>query len=125
MKRQDVDLEGFGMGTPDGTADGAGLGLSGMGLPELPTLRPDLDHMGFGLGTPRGSRSGAGLDVPDPDPLPEGHSLWGRDDVLLTPHVAGRAELTGERRDALFLENFERFAAGRPMLNIVDRAAGY
>ena len=67
----------------------------------------------------------AGLDVTDPEPLTEGHPLWGRDDVLITPHVAGRAELTGDRRDELLLENLERFAAGRPMLNVVDRAAGY
>ncbi len=67
----------------------------------------------------------AGLDVSDPEPLIEGHPLWGRDDVLITPHVAGRAELTGERRNELFLENLQRFAAGRPLLNVVDRTAGY
>jgi D-3-phosphoglycerate dehydrogenase len=31
---------------------------------------------------------GAGLDVTSPEPLPAGHPLLGRDDVVVTPHVA-------------------------------------
>jgi phosphoglycerate dehydrogenase-like enzyme len=31
---------------------------------------------------------GAGLDVTSPEPLPVGHPLLGRDDVVVTPHVA-------------------------------------
>jgi phosphoglycerate dehydrogenase-like enzyme len=31
---------------------------------------------------------GAGLDVTHPEPLPVGHPLLGRDDVVVTPHVA-------------------------------------
>jgi phosphoglycerate dehydrogenase-like enzyme len=72
-----------------------------------------------------GHLAGAGLDVTDPEPLPAGHPLWGRDDVLVTPHVAGRAGLTGARRAALIAENLRRFGAGEPLLNVVDRAAGY
>jgi len=30
----------------------------------------------------------AGLDVTDPEPLPAGHPLLGRDDVVVTPHIA-------------------------------------
>ena len=35
-----------------------------------------------------GQLSGAGLDVTSPEPLPPGHPLLGRDDVVVTPHVA-------------------------------------
>ena len=35
-----------------------------------------------------GHVAGAGLDVTDPEPLPADHPLLGRDDVLVTPHVA-------------------------------------
>jgi phosphoglycerate dehydrogenase-like enzyme len=35
-----------------------------------------------------GHLHGAGLDVTDPEPLPVGHPLLGRDDVVVTPHVA-------------------------------------
>lgn len=30
--------------------------------------------------------AGAALDVAEEDPLPDGHPLFGRKDVLLTPH---------------------------------------
>jgi len=72
-----------------------------------------------------GKLGAAFLDVTDPEPLPEGHALWNRDNVLITPHVAARAELSGERRLALMLENMRRFGAGEPLLNVVDKAAGY
>lgn len=35
-----------------------------------------------------GHLHGAGLDVTDPEPLPVGHPLLARDDVIVTPHVA-------------------------------------
>lgn len=73
----------------------------------------------------QGRLAGACLDVTDPEPLPSDHPLWKRHDVVITPHVAARAELTEERRWRLFRENFARFAEGRPLLNVVDKAAGY
>jgi phosphoglycerate dehydrogenase-like enzyme len=72
-----------------------------------------------------GRLAGACLDVTDPEPLPEGHPLWKRDDVWITPHVAGASALTEERGWALFLENMRRFGAGEPLLNVVDPRAGY
>ena len=72
-----------------------------------------------------GKIGAAFLDVTDPEPLPAGHTLWNRDNVLITPHVAARAELSLERRLALTLENMRRFGAGEPLLNVVDKAAGY
>ena len=33
--------------------------------------------------------AGAGLDVFDPEPLPDGHPLCSRDDVVLSPHIGG------------------------------------
>ena len=35
-----------------------------------------------------GHVGGAGLDVTEPEPLPPGHPLLGRDNVVVTPHVA-------------------------------------
>lgn len=72
-----------------------------------------------------GRLAGACLDVTDPEPLPAGHTLWGRDNVVITPHAAGVAELTGERWWAVYKENVRRFGAGEPLLNTVDKAAGY
>ena len=72
-----------------------------------------------------GRLAGAGLDVTDPEPLPEGHPLWEMPNVIITPHVAGRSAVTDERRSALTVENLRRFGAGEPLLNVVDKEAGY
>ncbi|MGE0555332.1 MAG: D-2-hydroxyacid dehydrogenase [Gemmatimonadales bacterium] len=72
-----------------------------------------------------GRLAGAGLDVTDPEPLPADHPLWRQPNVVITPHVASRAELTTERGEALLAENLRRFGAGEPLLNVVDKRAGY
>jgi len=72
-----------------------------------------------------GQLAGACLDVTDPEPLPSDHPLWRRANVVITPHVAASAELTEERAWALFRENARRFDAGEPLLNVVDKEAGY
>ncbi len=72
-----------------------------------------------------GHLAGACLDVTDPEPLPPGHPLWAMRNVVITPHVSGRSALTGERRRAIYLENLRRFGTGDPLLNVVDKQAGY
>jgi phosphoglycerate dehydrogenase-like enzyme len=72
-----------------------------------------------------GRLAGACLDVTDPEPLPEGHALWRQKNVVITPHVAAEADLTETRHWELFRENVRRFGAGEPLLNCVDKKAGY
>lgn len=72
-----------------------------------------------------GRLGGACLDVTDPEPLPSDHPLWRRPDVVITPHVAGEAALSEQREAELYRENLRRFAAGEPLLNPVDKVAGY
>lgn len=72
-----------------------------------------------------GHLAGACLDVTDPEPLPSEHPLWDAPNLVLTPHVSGRAETTTERRTILLRENLRRFAAGEPLVNVVDKQAGY
>ena len=47
-----------------------------------------IDHDALLAGLESGHIAGAGLDVTEPEPLPSGHRLLGRDDVIVTPHVA-------------------------------------
>lgn len=47
-----------------------------------------IDHDALLAGLEAGRIAGAGLDVTEPEPLPVGHPLLGRDDVIVTPHVA-------------------------------------
>ena len=69
--------------------------------------------------------TGAGVDVTDPEPLPEGHPLWKFDNVIITPHVAGRSDQDRGRMLGIVKENIRRFAEGLPLLNVVDKHKGY
>ena len=68
---------------------------------------------------------GAGLDVFDVEPLPADSPLWTLDNVILTPHVSGNSPRVRERSLALVVENVRRFKSGEPLLNVVDKDAGY
>ena len=72
-----------------------------------------------------GELAGAGLDVTDPEPLPEGHVLWGMPRVIITPHTAGRSDRSRERLFLLVQENLRRYVAGEPLLSVVNIDAGY
>ncbi|HTY94059.1 MAG TPA: NAD(P)-dependent oxidoreductase [Steroidobacteraceae bacterium] len=63
-----------------------------------------------------GHLAGAGLDVTDPEPLPAGHPLWGRPNVIVTPHVAfaGGGAREQQQRIEFVLDNAARFASGTP-----------
>jgi phosphoglycerate dehydrogenase-like enzyme len=69
--------------------------------------------------------AGAGLDVTDPEPLPKGHPLWKMENVIITPHIAGRSDGERARYLALFKENLRRFGAGEPLIYVVDKQKGY
>ena len=68
---------------------------------------------------------GAALDVFDREPLPEGHPFYGLDNLLLSPHCADHTPDWLERAMTFFLEQFERFRKGEPLLNVVDKKRGY
>jgi phosphoglycerate dehydrogenase-like enzyme len=68
---------------------------------------------------------GAALDVTDPEPLPPGHPLWGLDNCLVTPHVGNTPEMGIPLLTARVTENVRRFAAGEPLLGLVDVDRGY
>jgi len=64
-----------------------------------------------------GDLAGAGLDVFDEEPLPADSPLWDREDVLLTPHVAGRSVSFVPRFVDLFLDNYDRRQADEELRN--------
>ena len=69
--------------------------------------------------------AGAGVDVTDPEPLPKGHALWKFNNVVITPHIAGRSDRDNERMVGTIKENIKRFVDGRPLDNVVDKQKGY
>ena len=72
-----------------------------------------------------GEIAGAGLDVFEREPLPAESPLWEMPNVMITPHDAGSSPRSHERFMAVFLENLRRYVAGEPLLNVVDKRAGY
>jgi phosphoglycerate dehydrogenase-like enzyme len=69
--------------------------------------------------------AGAGVDVVDPEPLPKGHPLWKFENVIVTPHIAGRSDRDRERMVGTVKENLQRFVEGKPLVNVVDKQKGY
>jgi phosphoglycerate dehydrogenase-like enzyme len=49
----------------------------------------------------------AAVDVTDPEPLPEEHPLWGLDNAMITPHMAGDTDAYWERLADIVAENVE------------------
>ena len=72
-----------------------------------------------------GQLGGAALDVFSVEPLPADSPLWQAPGVFISPHCADASPQSLERGFAILLDNLERFARGRPLRNVVDRAAGY
>jgi phosphoglycerate dehydrogenase-like enzyme len=72
-----------------------------------------------------GRIKGAALDVFEHEPLPEGHPFYRLQNLLLSPHAADHTPGWLESAVKFFLDNFRRFETGSPLLNIVDKQAGY
>jgi phosphoglycerate dehydrogenase-like enzyme len=66
------------------------------------------------------ARLRAALDVTDPEPLPTDHPLWRAPGVLITPHVGGASSAFLPRSKRLIHEQLKRYAAGRPLLNVMS-----
>lgn len=68
---------------------------------------------------------GAGLDVTDPEPLPDGHPLWDLPNCIITPHTANSPEMGLPLLAERVTQNLRRYAAGEPLIGLVDLDAGY
>lgn len=69
--------------------------------------------------------AGAGLDVFPQEPVPREHPIFDCPNVVMTPHTSGWGVERQRRLVELFAENVRRYAAGLPLLNVVDKEAGY
>jgi glyoxylate/hydroxypyruvate reductase A len=71
----------------------------------------------------RGVLTGVSLDVFEHEPLDPASPLWTRDDAILTPHVAAWSD-PGPLAEAIVAQ-IKAFETGAPLVNTIDRAAGY
>jgi phosphoglycerate dehydrogenase-like enzyme len=72
-----------------------------------------------------GRLRGAGLDVFGREPLPASSPLWTLPNTLLLPHVSGTSPSFWRRETDLIVANLRRHLAREPLLNTVDKHAGY
>jgi phosphoglycerate dehydrogenase-like enzyme len=72
-----------------------------------------------------GRLGGAALDVFTSEPLDPASPYWDLPNVIVTPHTSGSMQDYWTPLVALFSENLRRFDAGRQLINVVDKVAGY
>jgi phosphoglycerate dehydrogenase-like enzyme len=107
-----------------------------IGSDELAAMRPDgwlvnvargrhVDTAALVAALDGGAIAGAALDVTEPEPLPDGHPLWGRANCIITPHTADTSEMMDRLLAVRIRDNVARFAAGEPLEGVIDPAAGY
>ena len=118
--------------TLPGTAQTEGL----LGADLLSRAKPGVTVVNVGRGTVidepalidalQDGRVGfAALDVTAVEPLPADSPLWDLPNVLISPHTAALDAREEERICDQFCDNLRAFLDGRPMINVVDPAAGY
>jgi glyoxylate/hydroxypyruvate reductase A len=99
----------------DGAAGGAFLINAGRGA-----LQVDADIL---TALDEGTLAGATLDVFATEPLPSASPFWTHPDVTVTPHSAAASD--PQALVANIIGQIERFEAGLPLANVVDRSVGY
>ena len=72
-----------------------------------------------------GQIGGAILDTFRDEPLPATSPFYDLDNVIVTPHTSWSSGRVLDRSVELFCANLRRYAAGEPLENVVDPAAGY
>ena len=69
--------------------------------------------------------AGAGLDAHGVEPLPSDSPFWTLPNVIITPHNGATTPATAQRSIEIFVDNLQRYTAGEPLRNIVNKSAGY
>ena len=87
---------------------------------------PVVDEVALLHALKSGILKGAALDVFAQEPLPETSELWELENVLLSPHNMDQtATFMHEATEFFVHENVPRFVRREPLLNPVDKNAGY
>ena len=107
-----------------------------MNAQRLAMMKPSAWLLNFGRGhliqdadlvaaVKAGTIAGAVLDVFRQEPLPAEHPFWTTERILVLPHIGGPHPQRDRFVARLFAENLARFLDGKPLRELVDRAAGY
>ena len=80
---------------------------------------PVVDEVALHKALTTGQIAGAGLDVMIEEPPVKDHSLFGLDNVIITPHMAGPTWDNWARAFRNSFDNIQRVAAGREPLWVI------
>ncbi|MEV0783407.1 D-2-hydroxyacid dehydrogenase [Streptomyces sp. NPDC050423] len=69
--------------------------------------------------------AGAALDVFEREPLGPRSPLWDAPGLIVSPHMSGDTVGWRDRLGEQFVAMYERWAAGEPLPNVVDKRLGY
>jgi phosphoglycerate dehydrogenase-like enzyme len=72
-----------------------------------------------------GPLGGAVLDAFRDEPLPASSPFYDVPNAIVTPHTSWSSGRVVDRSVELFCENLRHYAAGEPLVNVVDPAVGY
>jgi phosphoglycerate dehydrogenase-like enzyme len=86
---------------------------------------PVIDEAALVRALESGRIRGAALDVFEVEPLPAESPLWRMENVLISPHSADHTATWLDEAMQFFVDNFKRYVAGEPLVNVVDKRAGY
>lgn len=67
----------------------------------------------------------AGVDVTYQEPLQAGSQLWALPNVMISPHVGAQSATRVDDSTRFAVENLQRFLAGEPLQNVVDKQLGF
>lgn len=107
-----------------------------LGAAEFRTMKPTAYYICFSRGgiaddaallraLQEGWIAGAGLDAHGQEPLPPESPFWDLPNVIITPHNGATTPKTRQRGIDIFVENLRRYQTGQPLINIIDKHAGY
>jgi phosphoglycerate dehydrogenase-like enzyme len=107
-----------------------------IGAAELAAMKPEAVLINVGRGAvvdeaaliaalEKRAIKGAALDVFAKEPLPDGHRFYKMENVLLSPHSADHTADWLDQAMRFFVQQFQRFQAGEPLLNQVRKTHGY
>jgi phosphoglycerate dehydrogenase-like enzyme len=84
-----------------------------------------IDDMALVRALKEGWIAGAGLDVFPQEPPPSSHPIFECPNVVMTMHTSGWSPDRQVRLIEVFADNVRRYAAGLPLVNVVDKQRGY
>ncbi|HEY0865192.1 MAG TPA: NAD(P)-dependent oxidoreductase [Lacunisphaera sp.] len=107
-----------------------------LGARELALLKPSahlvhisrggvVDEAALAAALRAGRLAGAAVDCFVREPTPPDYPLFDVPNLIMTPHMSGVYDSFFPAFNVLLRENAVRFVAGRPLLNVVNIAAGY